>query len=301
MNLSKRISLSLGIDILKQGTQILGSAEKNIEDVLLTTRFFKSKLEFVSRPSDIFIASYPRSGQTWMQFILYLMTSDQSLDFRHISEVSPWWERSFAHGIKGGKDFDSLPSPRIFKSHLPKFWLPQNVRFICIERDGYDVLRSYYHLYKSHLNFQGEFDEFFELFLQGKLQYRSWFKFTHAWRKYKNDPNVLYLHYEELIRDFPSVISKLERFLSIQLTTKHKDNLTAMSSFQFMKTIEEKFDPIYEFATSKKSLSGQFIRKGRSGDGKLHLTAKQRFQFEAQRAKSRPVSQLEFRIADFLH
>ena len=39
-------------------------------------------VDFRPRPDDIFIASYPRSGTTWMQMILYQMISGGDMDFR---------------------------------------------------------------------------------------------------------------------------------------------------------------------------------------------------------------------------
>jgi len=44
------------------------------------------ELLFVPRPGDIYIVSYPRSGTTWLQMILYQLTSDGSMGFDHITE-----------------------------------------------------------------------------------------------------------------------------------------------------------------------------------------------------------------------
>src|SRR5215469_18574146 len=51
-------------------------------------------VEFVPRPDDIFIATYPRSGTTWMQMLLYQLTSDGKMDMAHIAQHCPWFERS---------------------------------------------------------------------------------------------------------------------------------------------------------------------------------------------------------------
>src|SRR5262245_3833885 len=72
-------------------------------------------LDYAPRPDDIFIVTYPRSGTTWMQMILYQLTTDGNMNFPHITQHCPWFERS----LKAGKGFDTLPAPRLFKSHLP--------------------------------------------------------------------------------------------------------------------------------------------------------------------------------------
>lgn len=68
-------------------------------------------LEFVPRPDDIFIITYPRSGTTWMQMILYQLTTDGDMEFPHIYEYCPWFERSSRSGL----GFEARPSPRLFK------------------------------------------------------------------------------------------------------------------------------------------------------------------------------------------
>lgn len=67
-------------------------------------------LDFVPRDGDIFIVTYPRSGTTLMQMILYQLTTDGGMDFEHISEPCPYFERAIANR----RDLEALPSPRIF-------------------------------------------------------------------------------------------------------------------------------------------------------------------------------------------
>ena len=43
-------------------------------------------------PDDIFVVTYPRSGTTWTQMILYQLTTDGRMDFAHITQVCPWFE-----------------------------------------------------------------------------------------------------------------------------------------------------------------------------------------------------------------
>jgi hypothetical protein len=97
-------------------------------------------LEFVPRPDDVFIVTYPRSGTTWMQMILYQLTTDGDMGFPHIYEYCPWFERSSRSGLA----FEARPSPRLFKSHLPYKQVPKGpCKYIYIARDGRDVAVSY--------------------------------------------------------------------------------------------------------------------------------------------------------------
>ena len=89
--------------------------------------------KFVPRPDDIFIVTYPRSGTTLMQMILYQLTTDGKMDFPHITTVSPWFERS----LKDGTAYDALPAPRVFKSHLSYGKVPKGpCKYLYVARDG---------------------------------------------------------------------------------------------------------------------------------------------------------------------
>ena len=114
--------------------------------------------------------TYPRSGTTWTQMILYQLTTDGRMDFAHITQVCPWFERA----LKAGRDLDALPAPRVFKSHLTYRRIPKGpCRYIYVARDGKDVAVSYYHFYRSHMGYKGTFEEFFERFLTGERELRA--------------------------------------------------------------------------------------------------------------------------------
>ena len=101
---SSRIHLRRGVDIASDMGAVLD--------------FFRGRLDFSPRPDDIFVASYPRSGTTWVQFILYQLTTPGDMKFDHISQISPWFERSLALGTMRASDFEAFASPRLFKTHL---------------------------------------------------------------------------------------------------------------------------------------------------------------------------------------
>jgi len=160
-------------------------------------------LDFVPRADDIFIVTYPRSGTTWMQMILYQLTTAGKMDFPHICQVSPWFERFLTRNVMTAEDFDNFPSPRIFKTHLSYKWIPRGqCKYIYVVRNGRDVAVSYYHFYVSHLFFKGSFSEFFkDFFMTGNVQFGLWFDHVADWRENKSHLDVLFLEYEELIRD----------------------------------------------------------------------------------------------------
>lgn len=234
-------------------------------------------LEFVPRSDDVFLVTYPRSGTTWMQMILYQMTTDGAVDFPHIAEFCPWFEKS----RRAARGFELRPSPRIFKSHLSYRQIPRGAgRYIYVARDGRDVAVSYFHLYCRYNGYTGTFDEFFQKFLNDRLAYGSWFRHVAGWWEHRHDENVMFLTYEELQRDVAGCIRRVADFCGWDLSPEKLADVKQRSSFSFMKQHESRFDPALETLWEEGVELDAFLRSGRVGDSATTLSAEQLAQFE---------------------
>jgi hypothetical protein len=251
-------------------TGLLGGAAQRMHWYRLT------HLEYVPRRDDIFIVTYPRSGTTWMQMILYQLTSDGRMDIPHIAEYCPWFERS----LRSGRGFQTRPSPRIFKSHLAYRQIPKGpCKYIYVARDGKDVAVSYYHLYRHYNGYQGTFAEFFELFLRGKVGYGSWFEHVRSWWAHRNDPNVLFLTYEELKGDLEGCLHRIIAFCGLDVPVERLPEILERCSFAFMKRHESRFDPALETLWEEGVKLNSFLRNGRVGEGAIQLSREQEARF----------------------
>jgi hypothetical protein len=234
-------------------------------------------LNYVPRPDDVFIVTYPRSGTTWMQMILYQLTTGGDMDLPHIAEYCPWFERS----VRSARGFETRPSPRIFKSHLSYAKIPKGPgKYIYVARDGKDVALSYYHLYRQYNDYEGTFAEFFERFLCGKVEFGSWFEHVRAWWVHRNDANVLFLTYEELSSDLDGCLRKIATFLKIELPPERLVTIRERCGFDFMKSNEHKFDPALELLWEQGIQLKSFLRNGKVGGGAVRLSEAQRAQFD---------------------
>jgi peroxiredoxin len=255
---------------------IMGLGAINSKVRFLQLKHFK----FVPRPDDIFIATYPRSGTTWMQMILYQLTTDGSMDMAHIAQHCPWFERS----MNSAQGFENLPSPRIFKTHLSYGKIPKGPgRYIYIVRDGADVAVSYYNLYRNYNGYKGTFAEFFEQFMRGKVHYGSWFDHVEGWRKHRHELNVLFLTYEELTRDLAGCIRRISAFCHLEVPPEKLRLILERCSFAFMKQHESKFDPALEMLWEGGTQLNSFLRVGQVGAGAHELSKAQRTRFEQVR------------------
>jgi hypothetical protein len=250
---------------------LLSGATERIQ--LFNLRHF----EFVPRPDDIFIVTYPRSGTTWMQMILYQLTTDGNMDFPHINEYCPWFEQS----ARSAGGFEGLPSPRLFKSHLSYRQIPKGPgKYVYIARDGKDVAVSYFHFFRSHLGFRGTFDEFFDLFMRGKMEGGSWFEHVKGWWQHRNDPNVLFLRYEDLLRDLEGCVRRVIAFCDLQVDPARFPIILERCSFAFMKAHESKFDYHLGVLWEQGVRCNAFIRQGKAGVWKGTLSPGQAARFD---------------------
>jgi peroxiredoxin len=233
--------------------------------------------EFVPRPDDIFIVTYPRSGTTWMQMILYQLTTEGRMDFTHIAKVSPWFERS----LKDGTAYDTVPAPRVFKSHLPYRKIPKgSCKYLYVARDGKDVAVSYYHFYTTHMSFKGTFDEFFQRFLTGEVHYGSWFRHVRGWWEHCDDPNVLFLRYEDLAADLAGCLRKISAFCGLPVAPQRWNGILERCSFTLMKQHESQFDPLMAMLYEQGYQPHTFLRQGQTGGWRAQLSPRQARRFD---------------------
>jgi Sulfotransferase domain len=170
-------------------------------------------------------------------------------------------------------DLSLLPSPRIFKTH----WRYSRVakwggKYIYISRDGKDVAVSYFYFHKTHLQYTGSFDQFFELFMKGKVRYGSWFRDVAEWRSHSGEANVLFITYEELTSNFEACVRRIAAFCGVELSTEKYATVRDTCSFAFMKMHENKFDDLAEQLHELGFVDGKFLRQGKIGAWREDMT-----------------------------
>ena len=93
-------------------------------------------------PDDVFLVSFPKSGNTWTRFLIAnLAHPEQPASFANLYELVPDPEGT------PKRIFDRIPRPRIIKSH--ECFDPRYPRVIYIVRDPRDVALSQYHYHRK--------------------------------------------------------------------------------------------------------------------------------------------------------
>ncbi len=220
------------------------------------------------RPDDIFLVTYPKSGTTLLQMMLYQMTTSGDMDFPHIYSVSPWFEEELIQFA--GRGLEAAPSPRLFKSHLRYEKMPRAGRFIYMIRDPRDVAISAYHHHRLMPGRPPGLDRFIDRFLVRRRG--SWFDHMASWFPHRREAHVLFLRYEEVIADLTEAVRTVARFCEIPLEEANLPRIVERCSVAFMKRHEGQFDP-RQYRLRRNA--GTFIRNGAAGEGKAAFNADQ--------------------------
>ena len=245
---------------------------RGILEVACSFATYKLNLElwYTPRPDDVFIVSYPKSGTTLLQMLLYQITTDGEMTFSHIEEISPWFEVQLAVGEP--KKVAGLRPPRIFKSHYWYWLLPRGGKKIYIVRNLSDVALSAFHHDRLMGGGDEELSEHIDRYIAGQVPYGSWYKHVKSWWPHRNDPDVLFLRYEDVTRDLEGAARQIAAFCGLPLAEDQIPRIVERCSVAFMKKHGDKFDPrLYQA-----SHAGEFIRQGKTGGGAAALSADQR-------------------------
>ncbi|XP_071445159.1 luciferin sulfotransferase-like [Hetaerina americana] len=266
--------------------------------------------EMEIRPDDIWVASYPKTGTTWTQEMVWCIGND--LDFERAKSIVlplrfPFIDLSclfnFPDGPKAGLDsplFEFLKdsvkytvdkeSPRYIKTHLPWELLPEQIKtkkakVIYVARNPKDTCVSYYHHSRLIEGYRGSFEDFIELFLQDTVTYSPFWDHLLSYWEHRDDSNVLFLKYEEMKKDLPSVIRKVSTFMGKkQLNDEDMKTLCHHLSFESMKS---NGSVNYEFAVDKTQNLGlsegdqHFMRKGKVNSWKEEISPEVAERFDA--------------------
>ncbi|KAI1719599.1 sulfotransferase domain-containing protein [Ditylenchus destructor] len=237
--------------------------------------FVRSAKKLVPLASDVLVCTYPKCGTTWIQHICSQLLNDEYGPEvgKELCVTSPMIERM------GGKFVDNLKHPRLLKTHFSYGNCPKSsqAKYIFCVRNPKDCLTSYFHHNRNFKIYEwsdGDFEVFFDLFVNGKLAFGDYFSHLREWLAHRNDSNVLFLRYEDMYADLESAIVKIGNFLGgraqkITSDPELLEHIVEESKIDAMKQNQTRWFPgsILHKPT--------FIRKGGSRDWKNHMTKEQ--------------------------
>lgn len=239
------------------------------------------------RSTDVFLVGHPKSGNTWVAFMLSVILGEKRGKKVTMANVYEFVPNIHMPGVKV-KQFDDFPSPRIFRNENPT-WQDYYPKTIYLVRDPRAVFLSYYHhwLHTDQAS-HGTLEEFVDEMLEyGCI--RRWEAWLVGWDRQVNDwvtrtkrQPVKVVRYEDLIEDRGKTFKEIVDFAGLSYSESLLSEAIEKGAFESMQKSEKTHGA--ESFHGEKSEKGLFVRKGQSDSWKEempeHVSAKieQKFQ-----------------------
>jgi len=221
--------------------------------------------DFKFRDDDIIIATYAKSGTTWVQQIVSQLLFNGATDLE-VAEMSPWMDLRVPPKEVKLPAVEAQTHRRFVKTHLPVDALvfSEKAKYIYIGRDGRDVVWSMFNhhtngndaWYDALNNTPGRVgppigmppESVVEYFLDwmDKDGHPFWpfWENIRTWWGTRELSNVHLVHFENLKRDMPGEIRKIAKFLGTPVDESKWDGIVEHCTFDYMKQNAGKTVPL---------------------------------------------------------
>jgi aryl sulfotransferase len=222
---------------------------------------------------DVFACSGFKSGTTWLLQIAVQIAYLGQAEFDNIHSVVPWPDAPLPFQgriIPLADDSPARRAPtrlRIIKTHLHQQLVPRcsEARYLVMVRDPKDVIVSGYHFFRSLLlgPLMPSVRHWVDLSLSADSPLGPWSRHLASYWRVRNEPNVLFLTYEDLSADPRGVIQQIARFMNVDLDTRQLEAVMRAATFEEMRRLNDRFDPGRVVPWGK---AHSMLRKGRPGE-----------------------------------
>jgi aryl sulfotransferase len=248
--------------------------------------------KYQPRPGDIVISTPAKVGTTWTQRIVSVLVFQSTRLPAALWEVSPWLDATFVPLDVMFQGLDAQQHRRFVKTHLPMDALPiyEEVSYLVVGRDLRDAaLSSHNHavgLNDADIDFQIPVGEdvhtpevpvitsdihvyWREYFTRSPFPwesdgwpYNSPTRHLASWWEHREEPNILFLHYQDMLDDLDAQMRRVSAFLGIDVDETIWPELVSACTFSSMKAKSGEVIP----SQLEEAVSGfEFFHKGRSG------------------------------------
>lgn len=183
------------------------------------------------RADDVFVASYPRSGNTWIRFLLADLATGARPDFPHVDRLIP---RVGLHA----ETADLTAGHRLIKTH--EAYRREYRRAVYLIRDARDVLISWYGVTRPDPDDLSDLDTFIDDFLTERASpYGCWIDHVHGWLRARElGADILVCRYEELRADPATTLRQIAEFIGLTPSDDQIQRTLARNSAGAMRELE---------------------------------------------------------------
>ncbi len=245
---------------------------------------------FVPRPGDIFVCTPAKCGTTWMQTIVNSLLWPAGDSPGAVVDLAPWLDARFFPIEEVLASLEAQTARRSIKTHTPADGIPwyDETQYIVVGRDPRDAFMSWAN-HMAHMRreaigrmVQSAVDE--GIPLPSKLPvnpddihacYEDWlatgnlFHHIATFWEHRSQPNVRFVHYDDLKIDLNGEMRRIAEFLSIELDQQLWPQVVERCTFEAMKA---RSDEIGDFERLFVGGAESFLYKGTNGRWRDVLT-----------------------------
>lgn len=213
--------------------------------------------------NDIFVAAYPKSGNTWVQNLIAGILLDSTSEFltpRLVNELVP--------DVHAKQYYKRFFDQMVFKTHaLPQ---PEYKKVIHLVRDGRDSLISYH---KMGVNKSKDYPHTLEdMVVKGVgLSPSKWHIHTSQWLNNPYNAQIIRIRYEDLLDNGLEEIKKISEFIGVKRSESRLLEILQNNSITELRNRVEKHGMDNDHTWTNKHIS-TFFRKGIVGDYKDEMS-----------------------------
>lgn len=224
-------------------------------------------------PDDVFVVSYPRSGNTWMRFLIgNLRNPDDPVNFVNVASRIPPIYRFPDRVLR------RVPRPRVLKSH--EIFDPRYKTTIYVVRDPRDVAVSGYHFLRKWRQIPDGYsmDDFVSRFISGQCEewefFANWGDHVLSWLGTRQGHiGFLLLRYEDILQDPFRELAKVSALLNMGATPERLKQAVTLSSFDRMRKLEKAEAGQWKLTKGSRQ-DIPFVRSATSGGWQTNLSEK---------------------------
>jgi hypothetical protein len=244
----------------------------------------------VSARTIVWIVSYPKSGNTWVRFLICNLVFGLQESAAALNTLAP--------DIHELGELPGPPAtPAFFKTHFPFTaalpWTRYTAGAVYVVCDPADVMLSNFH-YSQRRDGAADTEEARRAYIDAYLATRgdprwrdlgmgTWDEHVRSWLQTPHDFPVLPLRYEDLLSDCGQAARRLCAFLGLNRTPEEIERAVEGASFRRMREIEEadirgeRVGIFYKPYLRHRIEAGvRFMRQGAAGEAAAVLAAGER-------------------------
>jgi len=200
---------------------------------------------------DVFVVTQMRSGTTWLQQLAYEVLRRGAGDLvesgRALYSVSPWLEAETGVSMSEAPLIGDERPSRVIKTHFPARLCPvgESARYIYLVRHPVACFASCVDYVRTNAGpFTPPSDVLEQWFCSDAMWWGPWTEHVAGWwGRSQQSSNVLFLRFEDLLRDLPGIAQRVAKFVGVApLSTDELERVVSKSSFTYMKRNDEMFE-----------------------------------------------------------